>query len=374
MGLFDSINKSTGVIKKKSDNQRVVNLMKNPPKERTVPTIRNFERNSRHQADLLFLPEDSKTKDRYALVIVDTTTRYADAEGIPDKEPSTVLAAMKKIYNRSFLSKPTVAFETDDGSEFTKEVQSYLKANNIQHKIARAGRSRQVALAEYLNYIIGKSVYAKQHQEEWKTGTRNKDWVGILPKIVRAYNKYVSDKPQNTKSTKKQIMETPTIRCKGMSCLLLKKETRVRVIADRAIDPLTKKVLSKKFRATDYKWDPRTRKITKVILMPGQPPMYRVSGITNAAYTREQLQLVDEDEKRADYDPNRKWIVEKIIKRTKKNGHIAYEVLWKDSDDGETTIETRASLMKQAPAVVKSFEKKHKSVKAVKNKRAKKRK
>jgi hypothetical protein len=51
--------------------------MKIPDKEQIVPKIRNFEINSRHQANTLTLQDDDGYK--YASVVVDTTTRLSDA-------------------------------------------------------------------------------------------------------------------------------------------------------------------------------------------------------------------------------------------------------------------------------------------------------
>ena len=62
MSLFSKINKALSVTKSKDESNEVVNLMKTPPKEKTVPRITNFRKNAVHQADLLFLPDDKGYK------------------------------------------------------------------------------------------------------------------------------------------------------------------------------------------------------------------------------------------------------------------------------------------------------------------------
>ena len=358
MSLFDSINKATGVIKNKGEKSRIVELMKQPPKERTVPKVINFKPNARHQADLLTLPKDPHTGARWALVVVDAATRYADAEPLTSKTAAATLKALKKIYARGPLRKPSVAIESDDGSEFKGKFKQWCESEGINKKTAMVARHRQVALAEYLNNVLGKHIMAKQHAEERRTNEVNREWVDILPKIVKAYNAWVKKKPQNTEPKIDRMEDLPTLRCKGMSCLLLDKNTRVRVKADRAVNPLSgKREATEKIRAGDFKWDPTIRKVTKIVLKAGQPPMYAVSGLEGKAlFTREQLQVVgkETDEK---FDPNATWNVDKIIKRVKKSGKVYYEVLWENK---EKTQEPRSELIKDIPDMVKAFEKKSK--------------
>ena len=345
MGLFDEIDKEIGV-----KNTLIPKLMEKPPKERTVPKILNFEKNSRHQADTLYLQTDGAYK--YALSVIDTSTKLGDARPMKGHSAKDVIQALKSIYNGSILSKPKV-LETDDGTEFKGVMLKFLEQNGIDKKTARVNRHRQVALAEYLNYVIGRGVARKQKTVEHKTGKISSQWVSILPGIIRGYNRY-------TKRTKEQNMEKKeskvgTVRCKGMECILLDKNTKVRVKADRPMNEVTGKKESGNFRAGDFRWDPTVRKITKVILKSGQPPMYRVSGIGNAIYTRPQLQIVG-NEKGPKPDRNRTWIVDKIIKRVEDDGKVMYEVKWRNYE--ETTLEPRSSLMKGATKKVKNIIKK----------------
>jgi len=86
--------------------------------------------------------------------------------------------------------------------------------------------------------------------------------------------------------------------CKGKSCELLSVGTRVRIPFDEPREAYgTNRKLAGRFRATDLRFDPRIRTIAKVMLNPGQPPMYVVSPIREGrriidplvAYTRNEL-------------------------------------------------------------------------------------
>ncbi len=68
--------------------------------------------------------------------------------------------------------------------------------------------------------------------------------------------------------------------------------------------------------------------VTKLSLKPGSPPSYyTVSRMGNALYTREQLQLIDEDETAPNESARRKWTVEKILKKQNKDGLVHYLVM-----------------------------------------------
>ena len=167
------------------------------------------------------------------------------------------------------------------------------------------------------------------------------------------------------------MKETSILRCKGRSYKLLKYGTQVRVVLDYPKDIKGKRLYGK-FRKSDMRWERTPRKITKIVLKAGQPPLYKVSGIGNALYTREQLHVYDKDEikpkskkkkqNKQDLLPD-KYIVEKIVKRTKKkeNGKtkVYYTVKWKGYPSSKNTEEPRANLREGVPDIVNEFEKKY---------------
>eukprot|EP01035_Chromulina_nebulosa_P023352 gene23352-30262_t len=133
------------------------------------------EENDIHQCDILFLPHDKTYK--YCLVVVDLATRKIDAEALKTKDAKTVMFALIKIYNRKTLKVPIV-LQVDPGSEF------------------KAGRHRSNAVVESVNKILGKIIFRFQSIEELHTGETNKEWVELLPDIVKSINKNYVRKPK----------------------------------------------------------------------------------------------------------------------------------------------------------------------------------
>ena len=82
--------------------------------------------NKIHQADLLFLPDDTirRLTYKYALVVVDIASRYKDAEPLTSKKLKEVAKAFEKIYSRK-LNWPEVLM-VDPGREFMGNVTTLM--------------------------------------------------------------------------------------------------------------------------------------------------------------------------------------------------------------------------------------------------------
>ena len=178
----------------KDKNNYIQNLLKTPKKEPKSVMAHSYssKQNAVEQADLLFLPEDNGYK--YLLVIVDLATRHVDAEPLKSKDSSVVLKATKKIFKRKYVKQP-LRLEIDAGSEFKGEFKKYYdKLLDIVVKIA--GRHRQQSVVEAKNYQIGKILNARMLTEEANNGIESKNWVDILPEVIKQMNKYLSHKPE----------------------------------------------------------------------------------------------------------------------------------------------------------------------------------
>jgi hypothetical protein len=139
-------------------------------------------------------------------------------------------------------------------------------------------------------------------------------------------------------------------RCAGDACKILSKGTKVRAILDEPRSAATGRKLHGKFRAGDIRWDPITREIEQVVIKPGQPPLYYVSGIDNAAYTKAQLQPIPADELEPPAELAKKIT---ILKRDKQKTKVMY--LIKQRGRPEEWIQ-RVELIKRFPDEVKAFE------------------
>ena len=216
-------------------------------------------------------------------------------------------------------------------------------------RFGKAGRSRQQSYVESHNALIGEIVGVRQGEEEDITGEVAREWVEDLPLIVRALNERLERAPVKVSD----VEATPV--CKGQTCELLPKGTRVRPIAEKPKDNVTGKPLAGGFRKGDVRWEKTVRTISQQILKPGNPPLYRLSGLPNVAYTKNQLQVVSKDEKAPSAKAQSKFIVEKLVEKRKKRGKIEFLVKWKGYPASENTWELRQRMIQDVPALVKKF-------------------
>ena len=348
MGLYDDIYKALGVIEKGKAKSEVLELMKPPKKAKgqNMAHFEAFEMNAAQQADLLFLPTDPDGS-KYALVVVDVFSRLADAQPIKNKEPATVLKAFKAIYARKVLSKPTIILQVDAGSEFKGVVKKWFNDQKVAIRVGKPGRSRQQALAERMNFLLGKMIGAKQNQIELSTGQPSTAWTALLPKIMSIYNREMRKKIKK-RPTVKSKMKSPT--CKGDACVMFQVGTLVHAVLDKPTAITTGKRMIGGFRAGDLRWEINPRKIVRVFINPGQPPMYRLQGRKNVAYTKNQLLL---------YKPSKKVIkytIDKILDKKKIGGKIQYLVKYKGYDEPEWHPYT--VLVQDVPHLLREFNQK----------------
>jgi len=339
---------SLGVIIPNRDalkNEKLFNLFREPKKDTgpNMPHIRTRSPGQIIQADLLFLPYDAGY--RYALVVVDCGNRAVDAEPIKTKTAKEVLAAFKTIFSRHYVKEPKFQVQVDAGSEFKSIVKEYFKSKNIFVRAAQVGRHRQVAMVEGMNGIIGKALLMRQAAQELQTGEVSTEWIAFLPKVIKAMNQYLRMNKPRTMSDE--------IKCKGDACNVMEEGTKVRVALDAPQSALDKKEYGT-FRKADIRFDKTPRTIDHVLLIPEQPPMYTISGKRNVAYTKNQLQVLPEQENMPPPEYVSKYIVEKILNKKKDGRRWMYEIKWKGFD--KTTWEPVATITEDVPQIAKAFE------------------
>lgn len=329
----------------------LISKLTKPIKDKNPPTRvgQVYKKNAVHQMDLLYLPfekNDNKTP-RYLLVVTDVATKLTDAEPVKIvngnfRSAKGVLDSLKSIYSRKILNVPSTMIQTDSGSEFKGVFKKYLNSKKIIHKVGLPGRSRQQAFVETRNKIIAEIIFEEQLKYELDTGERDIEWVSLIPGIVEDINEVLEQKPADpVPELKGKEMLTPT--CKGTSCDLLDIGTLVRRPLEKPVDPVTGQKLIGKFRAGDVRFEIKPRKITDIILKPGNPPMYKLEllpddneslkNLKTTAYTKGQLLVVKKGENR-----NVKPILEnknfgmpyEIAGKKLIKGKVHYLVLWKN--------------------------------------------
>lgn len=322
-----------------------------PPKDYNKLHQNAYSEDAIQQCDLLYLPNDNGFK--YVVVCVDVATRKMDCEAVKDRKPETILKTLKKIWKRKYVNRPDFFFKTDDGSEFKGALSRYLFKTGIVHLIGKPGRSRSQAIVEAMNKMIGKALAVKFRNDEISTGNEQDEWVKDLPKIVEVYNKFNKEKTKKRRvSNKDKIYKNfnPTLPDN-----LYKKGDLVHIPLDKPTNFQGKR-LSGKFRAGDLRYEVKPRKITNV--MVSDPTVYKVEGLPTTVYTYEML--IPFIKKKKPKPTEKKFNVEKLVKREKKNGRIKFYVKWEGYPSSQNTWENRSELIKQIPEIVKEYEKKNK--------------
>ena len=342
---YKDFEQSLGFIGNKNDNTLLSNLLKPPKNDKgpDMPHTHNPMKNGSHQADLLFLPDDNGYK--YALVVVDLATRITDAEPLKTKTAKAVLDAIKKIYKRKYLKQPDY-LEVDAGKEFRDVFEKYFKNKTII-RVKEAGRHRQQSVVETRNGLIGKTLNKRMTAEEVNTGVQSNDWVKFLPNVIESINKFYSEKAEHIDGNAPMKGNKNTLQ-------ILPEGIMVRTQLDNPVNHLNNKKLFGKFRLGDVRWTKDPKPITQIYFRPDAPPMYKVGTNDNVAYTKNQLQVVKENETRPNVNLQTKFNVDRLIRRFKKGNKVMFRVRW---SDGSETDEPRSQLNKDIPQMIKDFEK-----------------
>jgi len=326
----------------KPDN--LINKLVQIPKANKKLTHTAYDKDAVHQADLLFLPEDRGFK--YVLTVVDTASRYADAEPLKTKKSDEVVKAFKKIYKRQPLNKPEL-IKVDDGSEFKGTFNKYLKDERIGILRGKPNRHRSQALAEYINRVLGKVIMKKVNSNELN-GINYFDWAEYLPKIMKIYNKY--HKENDTLGKNRKEIENAEFDISEL-------RTDLRV-GDLVYIPREKPKNNEygNFRSSDIRYYEKPYKIKDILMNPNSPIVYRVEGVPNAVYSRGEIIKADEKDK---IKPDEEFYnVEKLTGKTKKNNRVFYRVKWEGYR--KTTLEPRSELIKnpEIKKMIQEFDKK----------------
>ncbi|GET56722.1 DDE-type integrase/transposase/recombinase [Rhizophagus irregularis DAOM 181602=DAOM 197198] len=283
--------------------------------------------------DLAEMPVDPKGF-HYFLVVVEVAGKQVDAEPLKDKTANRVLNGFVKIYRRNRIKPPTHRLETDSGSEFTNDQQSY------------AERAIQAIQEPLLKRMVAQELKTGVTSVEW-----SEDFRDVVNKIDEIWQRNPPDIPTGSPKVSKKTE-------------LLSEGTHVRVKLDEPISVLGNK-LHGKFRTGDIRWNPNIRVIKKMILSPEQPPTYLLDGphgrlgVSRCAYTRKELQIVPENEHPPPDSVIRgqpeRFVPERILRHRIRKGQDQYLVKWERYPDTEATWEPADRLEEDVPALIRKF-------------------
>jgi len=111
--------------------------------------------NAVNQADLLYLPHDRVDRRTYkfALTVLDVSSRYKEAEPLTDKSATEVAAALGRIYKRRPLTWLRL-LQVDPGREFIGAFSQLLAKHNVQVRRGAADNHRQQGIVEWFNRTL----------------------------------------------------------------------------------------------------------------------------------------------------------------------------------------------------------------------------
>ena len=226
--------------------------------------------NELHQMDLMFLPWDENYK--YALCVVDTASRYKQAQPMQSKEAVEILENLKYLYGDASLKttartrkqkvevkdellKKPQKIQVDRGSEFNNGIIiNWCKTNGI--KLIFNEPSNHVPMVENFNKQLARLIFKEQAAKELQTGKENVKWVDKLNNYVDILNnrktRMIGMKPVD--AIKLDYVQQPE---NNFNKNDMKKfhpvGTKVRRLLnnDEVQDYVTKKIKTERKRATD---------------------------------------------------------------------------------------------------------------------------
>lgn len=111
-----------------------------------------------------------------------------DIEPIKNREPETVLKAMKKCFARDYVKEPKYSLKTDSGNEFKGVFHKWLYDESILHKTALPHRHASMGNVESLYKQLGRLFNGYMNQMEEKTHKKYNNWTDILGLVREKLN------------------------------------------------------------------------------------------------------------------------------------------------------------------------------------------
>lgn len=303
MYAYNRMSKFKNILTDLGINEKFNKRIQRPDKfnhvKDNVPLVEDWNM----MADLLFLPT-AKFGFKYLFCIVDLATDEFDIEPIKNKEPATVLKAMKKCFDREYVSEPEYTLKTDSGTEFKGVFHKWLYDENIYHKVAPPHRHSSMGNVESLNRQLGRLFNGYMNKMEEKTGKRYNNWTDIVGTVrtkLNAARKKVLPKDINEYEypVQEDLREVEVIKSKKGTTEKryerIKPKYRVgRYVyyyLDHPVNALGKKQPTAARREGDFNWSRTGKRIERIVTMGGQGALYRyvLEGIHGVSYTERQL-------------------------------------------------------------------------------------
>jgi transposase InsO family protein len=222
------------------------------------------------QADIMEFETDTKGYS-FVLTFVDTTTGQGDAYPLVFKEGDDIKKATETFLRKH---KDKVRnLETDQGSEFvSKSFKELMAKYKINHRLTHIGKKSANAKIESYNLQLRKLINATLNS------TKKESWRKIVNDAKDHINEY---RKENYKQRKiGDFFKMPILPLRKE---FLKPDTEVHVKKFKH-DTM-------RYRAGNIKFDEQPRKVEQYMLRNGQTIKYKIEGINNTLFNRNELNL-----------------------------------------------------------------------------------
>jgi hypothetical protein len=152
--------------------------------------------NERLQADLIDFSQNTKTKQKYALLVNDVYTREVRAKALPNKTPEVVNAAAQELIPELVGGKQDFSITTDKGREF----------NLLEQAIGEEAVHREKQSMNDISVLDRSMQTVKKDMAADVADGRKQNWVEALNPAVEAHN----ERPHSsTYVAPSKVEETP---------------------------------------------------------------------------------------------------------------------------------------------------------------------
>lgn len=288
--------------------------------------------------DLMDMNNVSQYNDgyRFVLVAIDVFSRYGWAIPIESKKADDVVKGLRGIFDSTTRRPATV--RTDKGSEYVNAKVKHFFAKNNVHFTTTQNEVKANYVERWIKTIKGRLSRYFQENDTF-------DYLKILPDVVNSYNNTYHRSIKKTPASVnkgneldlwQQLYVEPHIGKKVASKKAASKKKSIkRKKKKKPKDPLRYKIgdavrishLRNVFtREYDQKWTGEVFTITQRLLRNGIP-VYRVKdyGGDNIKGTFYQPEL-----QKVDFDEDKAFKIEKIVKTRGKGKKKEHLVLWKN--------------------------------------------
>ena len=253
--------------------------------------------NDIHQSDLLSLLHDKFKKKtyKYALTIVDVTSRYKGSYQLTTKDSKEVAQALWWIYENTSLTYPKTLI-VDDEKEFYGNVTKLMEKHDVMIQRGDPSQHRSQGIVERFNRTLADRLFSYQYRKELEDPSKsNREWVSRLQNVVSSLN--------NEKTTLIGIEPVDAIKetlveqgfsqpVKDYEEKLLDVGTKVRYLYEFGeLEGQLYKGERRK-RSTDPIWSVDVHKIKDRYVQKQQPTLYYLDGGHKRSFVFEELQPI----------------------------------------------------------------------------------